>query len=308
MSVDNAPLVSVVVTTYNRKNLLKETLSSILNQTYSNFELIVVDNFSNYNFFKHINSFNDNRIKAYQNKNNDIIATNRNVGIKNAKGDLIAFCDDDDLWEPNKLEIQMKYLQDSNLIGVGSTMKIIGTTIIRPVIKKNKQLTLLDLYKSNKVALSSLIVENTGLLFCEDERYKTCEDWYFQIELLQKCGRKFLLLKQPLIHYRKHSLNISKEKSFLDNKLNVITHFKMDMPSEIYPNALFKAYIHNIITSLRLGKSTKKYLKVASSLTLSFKQKLIVFIFKFIAILPSKFIKHIVAYPYNTNIFNKFLN
>ena len=75
------PLVSVVVTTYNRKEMLKITIKSILNQTYDNIELLIIDNYSNYDFFNFISSFNDSRIKAFQNKNNGIIAVNRNYGI-----------------------------------------------------------------------------------------------------------------------------------------------------------------------------------------------------------------------------------
>ena len=73
--------LSVIVTTYNRPSLLNETIKSILNQTFVDFELIVVDNFSNYNFFQLIKSYNDKRIKAFQNQNNGVIATNRNYGI-----------------------------------------------------------------------------------------------------------------------------------------------------------------------------------------------------------------------------------
>ena len=79
---NNAPLVSVIVTTYNRKEMLKETILSILNQTYSNFELIVVDNFSDYDFFNFIKSFEDSRLKPIQHNNNGIIAINRNLGLK----------------------------------------------------------------------------------------------------------------------------------------------------------------------------------------------------------------------------------
>ena len=65
------PLVTVIVTTYNRKELLKKTINSILNQTYKNFEFIIIDNFSKYDFFSYIKSFNDPRINAYQNNNNE---------------------------------------------------------------------------------------------------------------------------------------------------------------------------------------------------------------------------------------------
>ena len=92
------PKISVIVTTYNRKELLKETINSIINQTFKDFELIVVDNNSNYNFLSEIKSFDDERIVAFQNNNNGIIARNRNFGIMKSKGEFIAFCDDDDLW------------------------------------------------------------------------------------------------------------------------------------------------------------------------------------------------------------------
>lgn len=114
------PLVSVIVTTYNRKELLKETIDSILSQTFTDFELIVVDNYSNYDFIEYIKSFNDLRIRPFQNQNNGIIAINRNIGINNARGEYIAFCDDDDLWKPNKLKIQYSFLiENNNYIGVG---------------------------------------------------------------------------------------------------------------------------------------------------------------------------------------------
>lgn len=85
------PKVSVIVTTYNRKEYLAETIQSILNQTFQDFELIVVDNYSNYDFFGLMKSFNSEKITAFQNQNNGIIAVNRNFGIKLAKGEFIAF-------------------------------------------------------------------------------------------------------------------------------------------------------------------------------------------------------------------------
>ena len=66
------PSVSVIVTTYNRKELLRETIDSILCQTFNDFELIIVDNFSNYNIFEYIKSFRDSRIRVFQNNNNGI--------------------------------------------------------------------------------------------------------------------------------------------------------------------------------------------------------------------------------------------
>ena len=119
------PLVTVIVTTYNRREFLKKTINSILNQTYKNFEFIIVDNYSNYDFLSHIKSFNDERIRPFQNANDGIIAVNRNYGIKEAKGEYIAFCDDDDLWMENKIEVQLKFFNHKDIIGVGSSSKLI---------------------------------------------------------------------------------------------------------------------------------------------------------------------------------------
>ena len=101
--------VSVIVTTYNRKEKLKEALVSILEQTYTNIEILVVDNFSNYDIKGFIQEFNDTRIILIQNANNGNYVINRNLGIKNAHGDYIAFCDDDDYWLSHKLTEQIRF-------------------------------------------------------------------------------------------------------------------------------------------------------------------------------------------------------
>ena len=123
------PTISVIVTTYNRKEFLLETVKSILNQTVSDFELIVVDNFSDYDFFQEMNILNDDRIRAFQNNNDGIIARNRNFGIKKARGEFIAFCDDDDYWAKDKLIIQLSHFNtDVDLVGIGTNCKNIGDT------------------------------------------------------------------------------------------------------------------------------------------------------------------------------------
>jgi len=201
--VNNTPLVSVIVTTYNRKKLLKETIDSILNQSYKNFELIIVDNYSNYDFLSHINTFSDDRINAYQNANDSIIAVNRNYGIKKAKGEYIAFCDDDDLWMENKLEEQLKYFEDENIIGVGSSLILIGDTKLykNKIYKSNRLLKFNNIIKEI-VPLSSLIVRNLGYLFSEDKSLDCVEDFDFQISIILKSNKGILKVKEPLIFYR----------------------------------------------------------------------------------------------------------
>ncbi len=112
------PLVTVIVTTYNRAKLLSETISSILNQSFADFELIVVDNMSEDATEGYVMGLNDRRIRFFKNPNSGIIAVNRNFGIKRARGKYIAFCDDDDLWFPDKLKTQVEFMESNPGVGL----------------------------------------------------------------------------------------------------------------------------------------------------------------------------------------------
>jgi glycosyltransferase involved in cell wall biosynthesis len=201
------PLVTVIVTTYNRKNLLKETIDSILNQSFTNFELIVVDNFSNYNFFKHIGSFNDERIKPFQNQNNGIIAVNRNIGIKQAQGEYISFCDDDDKWYKSKLEKSIKlFFSDTTIDLVShSVYKTIGGKIGSkwPTIKiePNSDIYKQLLFNGNSIGLSTVTVKKNIIEeingFNQSPEYLTCEDYDAWLNLA-KLGKVFYHINEPL--------------------------------------------------------------------------------------------------------------
>jgi teichuronic acid biosynthesis glycosyltransferase TuaG len=196
--------ISVIVTTYNRPKLLKETLDSILNQTYVDFELIVVDNNSNYDFFKLIKSFNDKRIIAYQNENNGIIAVNRNFGIRKAKGQYIAFCDDDDLWVKNKLELQAKIVLNNNVDFISSNVFLFNKNIDNIIGKTNNRLvfSLNDFLNKNHINTSTVLAKKSTLLkFNESADYITVEDYQLWLKLYQN-KYKFSFINTPLVYYR----------------------------------------------------------------------------------------------------------
>jgi len=213
------PKVSVIVTTYNRKEFLQETIQSVINQTFQDFELIVVDNYSNYDFFEHIQSFNDPRIRAFQNKNNGIIAVNRNFGIKRAKGEYIAFCDDDDVWMNNKIEIQIVQLEAQNKDLIYSN-SIVFFEAKKQVIS---HYYLIDniyclLYK-NKITLSSVLVRtNPDLFFDETKDFVGIEDYLLWIKLII-LGYNFTFISEPLLKYRVLDLSYSRQnKAFMELK------------------------------------------------------------------------------------------
>lgn len=113
------PFFSVIIPTYNRANLLSEAIQSVLNQTFSDYELIVVDDHSTDNTKSIVNSFSDKRIIYILNDRSGGGAGARNTGIFRARGEWIAFLDDDDVWLPEKLELLFKKIQEiDNEIGL----------------------------------------------------------------------------------------------------------------------------------------------------------------------------------------------
>lgn len=146
----NEPLVSIITPVYNAEIFLSETIKSIQNQTYENWELLLVDDCSKDNSAKIIKEFqiSDDRIKYIKLEKNSGASVSRNTGIKNAKGRFIAFADSDDLWETEKLKIQINYMLKHNY---GFTF-----TSYR-YMKENG-------FKTNKVAKAPFKINYNGLL------------------------------------------------------------------------------------------------------------------------------------------------
>ena len=116
-------MVSVIISTYNRCNLLKRAIESVLRQTYKGYEIIIIDDASNDGTSKIINDslkplIDKGTIRYYRNETNRERSFCRNLGMKEAKGEYFAFLDDDDEWLPNHLENLVKFLDDNPDVGV----------------------------------------------------------------------------------------------------------------------------------------------------------------------------------------------
>lgn len=107
-------LVSIIMPSYNTGQYIGEAIVSVQAQTYTEWELIIVDDCSTDNSIEIIQSFNEPRIKLYQNPTNSGAAISRNYALREAKGKWIAFLDSDDKWHPQKLEKQIKFMRDNN--------------------------------------------------------------------------------------------------------------------------------------------------------------------------------------------------
>ena len=210
------PLVSIIIPLYNSENYVHKTIESILNQTYKNFELIIVDDASTDNSITIINSYirDDKRIKLIQSSSNfGGPARPRNIGIRKSKGEYIAFCDNDDLWENNKLEMQLNQIIKNNfnfccsdILLIDKNNNILNFSFIRKLTRMiffNP--SYFKLFFSSQIALSSVLISREFLgenKFDEDKNLIACEDYLLWLTLFRKKQIKYYKTKDKLVRYR----------------------------------------------------------------------------------------------------------
>jgi glycosyltransferase involved in cell wall biosynthesis len=225
--------VSVIVLTYNRAGMVVETIDSVLDQTFNDFELIIVDNCSQDNTKEIIGNYLDKRVRYYRNDNHGVIAVNRNFGIGQAQGEYIAFCDDDDLWFPEKLTEQVRTFEaDSRLGLVCTNAEIFSVTgksgLYNPHPFPDSRFTLKALLRYSPIICSSVmvrksVIDDVGILDTSPDIF-TAEDYEFWLRIVRKYRIKYL--DWPLVKYRVHSGNVQK-KSFAAVKRNRSVYRKL---------------------------------------------------------------------------------
>ena len=107
-------LISIITPTYNCGKFIGETIETVLNQTYKNWEMIIVDDESKDNTEEVVSTYKDPRIKYIRLTENSGAAIARTRAMQEAKGKYMAFLDSDDLWKSNKLEAQIKFMKENN--------------------------------------------------------------------------------------------------------------------------------------------------------------------------------------------------
>lgn len=201
----NIPTISVIIPTYNRTHLIERAIQSVLNQTYQDFEIIVVDDGSIDNTKEVLESFSDKRIRYIRHEKNRGGAVARNTGIKIARGEYIGFLDDDSEWLSKKLEKQMKAFEAAS-----PEVSIVYTGLLRiendrkvyipsPTIKKKENNIQRELLKKNFIDTSTILVKKECLnkVGVFDERLPRFQDWELVIRI-SKCY-KFKLINEPLV-------------------------------------------------------------------------------------------------------------
>jgi glycosyltransferase involved in cell wall biosynthesis len=203
------PLVSVIIPTYNHAHFLPTAIESVRAQTYGQVEIVVVDDFSTDSTERVVEQYAAPNTTYIKSANKGIVATSRNVGTRAAKGEYIAFLDADDVWEPNKLELQLPHLDDPSVVAVASDLRYTGARRYSQSRRGRgsggyREYGNLQIVRDNPVATSSVVVRRRDLDrvggFDEAPEFRFIEDWELWLRLT--VDKKVRVLEEPLVIYR----------------------------------------------------------------------------------------------------------
>ena len=260
------PRVSIILPTYNRAGLIMETIQSIQQQTYSNWELIIVDDGSDDNTAEIILQLKDERIHFIKAGRIGIGGKIKNLGLEKANGEFIAFNDSDDLWDKTKIEKQVAALQKYSDAGFCLTGGYNFKKIDEPIdfFYKQNEGSRFDniftlIFKSQVAAfVQALMIRKSCLrvigVFKEE---KSFSDLDFIVGLA--LNFKAIIIYEPLVFRRLHDDNYiitTWEKSY-DEGRAIIRENKNLLPEKTYKNAMFRLHTNFGETCLRYKKKRK---------------------------------------------------
>ncbi len=224
--------VSIILPNYNSSEYITETIDSIINQTFKNWQLIIVDDHSDAKTKSILKNYNKNKkIKIYFLNKNKGAAYCRNFALKKTKSSYVAFIDSDDIWEKNKLDMQIKTMKKRKYGFTYTNYKTFkdGETDFK-YVSVPSSFDYKKFIKNTSIATSSMVVKKELLKNIEFTNTKICEDYFFKCQILKKT--KAYLINDFLIYYRirKNSLQSNPFKNFFwiwkinknFNKLNIL--------------------------------------------------------------------------------------
>ena len=236
-------LVSVIIPYFKKKKFIKSSIKSATSQSYKNLEIIIIYDDESLEDLEYIKSLclQDNRIKLIINKKNLGAGFSRNKGIKNSKGEYIAFLDADDLWKKNKIKFQYEFMKKNKIYFSHTSYEIVDNydhKLRKMNIKEN--LSFNDLIKSCDICLSSVMIKKNILNNNKFSSQKTKEDYYLWLQLSKK--NNIYGIKKFLTKWRNVSESLS--SSFFQ---------KIEDSIILYNKKMHYNFLVSIIFTLRLS-------------------------------------------------------
>ena len=211
---NNQPLVSVIMNCFDGETFLKESIQSVINQTYQNWELIFWDNRSKDKSAEIFKSYKDRRLKYFYADKHTSLYEARNLAIEKSNGDFISFLDTDDFWSNQKLDLQMPFFKNPQVGLVFSNLWILKNDLKTKKLYSKKKLprgnVFNELIKNYNVGILSVIVRKNYFLKLEkkfDVRFSMIGDFDLFLRLSKIC--MFESIQSPLGAARIHAKNLT---------------------------------------------------------------------------------------------------
>lgn len=208
-------LVSIITPMYNAERFVEKTIKSVLNQTYSNWEMLIVDDCSTDNSANIVKSYaqRDSRIKYLKSDSNKGVSNARNIALANAKGQYIAFLDSDDMWHESKLEKQVSFMKKNNHTITFTAYELIDEedNKLNKTINISERVDYNNLLKSNSLGCLTVVIDRSRIDFDIRMSGVRHEDYALWLSIL-KCGNVAYGINEVLAIYRKSNSSLSGNK------------------------------------------------------------------------------------------------
>ena len=221
-------LVSIIMPNFNSAKFINETVDSVINQSYKNWELIIVDDCSTDNSIEILSQYTDDRIRLIKSEQNYGAALSRNKAIEAANGSWIAFLDSDDLWAYDKLEKHLSFMVDKSAVFSCTDYKVIDgdRKEVSQFSPKKDEYFYNDILKHNCIGCSTAIYDAKKLGKVYMPLAEKREDFACWLEILKR-GYSVCYFHEFLAEYRVHGKSVSSKKSkMIKHQWNVYRKFE----------------------------------------------------------------------------------
>lgn len=262
-------VVSIVIPTYNRSELLRKAVESLQAQTYQSIEIIIVDDCSSDDTEETVKNMKDKRIRYIKHERNKGGSEARNTGIKQANGRFVGFLDSDDQWLPEKLEKQLSVFKQNPFAGVVYTgVNVVkGGEVIETVTPQHKGNLLKMLLERNCLNTTSSILVKKELLdevggF--DGALPSCQDWDLYLRLARISNFDFV--KDPLVLFFEHDGEriTTNKRASAQGHMQIFQKYKeLARKQDARTFQQFISYISKIIIKIGIGSQNEEAMKMA---------------------------------------------